>query len=404
VVFALDTNRRVYNLSDGQGPLAEIAVDDVVVPAQQECPSERFFRVEVEVVPGGLDRATRFVDLMVAAHDLTPSATSKFQAALEATSQQTPAPDRLGSTAIRADMTAGEVAFAVMRKHFGVFLANEGGTRVGDDIEALHDMRVAARRLRAAMSAFSPYLSPRIQPLRAQLGWVAAALGEVRDLDVQVERMAEWRSLAAPGQEHSLDAVEAIFTSRREAARRRMLAVLNTRRYDLFVERFSATQQRGPVRNFPAGNVSILAAAPELLEKRYRRFCRQGDPIGPPSPPEAYHALRIEAKKLRYALEFVGPIYGAPATDFSAKVTALQDVLGLHQDADVAVAMLTEMATSTRSKLPPATILTMGAIAERYRIDAARLRGQFPSVYKPLRGRAWKQLRVVIEARRRRAK
>jgi CHAD domain-containing protein len=288
----------------------------------------------------------------------------------------------------------------VMRKHFGAFLANEGGTRLGEDIEALHDMRVAARRLRAAMSLFRAYLPVRMESLRLELGWVAAALGTVRDLDVQLERMAEWRGGFDEERAHALDAVEAVLHARREGARGRMLTVLNSRRYESLVERFSARLQRGPARSFAAGRAPILGVAPDLIEKRYRQVRKLAGAIGPETPPDAYHQLRIDGKKLRYALEFVGPIYGRPALDFAQGVTALQDVLGLHQDAYVAIDLLEEVARTQSRRLSPGTMLTMGAIAERYRQDAVALRKQFPAVWKRLSGREWKQLRATLESRR----
>jgi CHAD domain-containing protein len=194
--------------------------------------------------------------------------------------------------------------------------------------------------------------------------------------------------------------VEQLFRERRRAARRRLLFALNSRRYDALVEGFGAYLRRGPARSFLPGRVPVLVVAPDLVERRYRKVRRMGDRIRQPSPPTAYHLLRIEAKKLRYALEFVGGIYGKQATDFSGRVTALQDVLGLHQDADVAMHMLQEMAATSGRRLGPATIMAMGAIAERYRVHAQELRGQFPGVYRPLRGEDWQRLQKLMEGRR----
>ncbi|KAA0238852.1 MAG: CHAD domain-containing protein [Dehalococcoidia bacterium] len=399
-VFRLETRRRVFQLHDAEGEVAEIALDETSIPVGEDGPV-RLSRVEVEVSGGTVERAQRFVGVMVAMAALTAAGPSKFEAALIATGQA-PAPRTpdLGPTEVRPEMSAGEVGFAVMRRHFGVFLANEAGTRLGEDIEALHDMRVAARRLRAAMAAFRPFLPPALERVRLELGRVAAALGVVRDLDVQLERMAEWREGFSAEEGHALDAIEGLLTRRRVAGRQRMLAALDSRRYENFVVRFAAMLRRGPPRTFAPGKVSILAAAPDLLEKRYRRVRKLGDAITRSSPASDYHTLRIDAKKLRYALEFVGPIYGKPATGFSQRVTALQDVLGLHQDAEIAVTMLDEMARSEWRRLGPETVLAMGSIAERYRRHAAELRGQFPGVYRPMRGREWRRLREVIEGRR----
>jgi len=397
-IFSLHTHRQTFALADEGGTIGEIAVDETMVPVAEAEP-RRFSRVEVEVDADAVERARRFVDVLVAATNLTPAGTSKFEAALAATGQEVPGPVALGAAEVRPEQTAAQTAFAILRKQFAAFLANEAGTRLGDDIEALHDMRVASRRLRAAMSAFEPYLPSRMHPLRDQLGWVASALGAVRDIDVQLERMPEWREGFTPEQVAAVDAIEAILRSRREAARKRMLAVLDSRRYDLFALRFTAALRRGAPKSFLAGNEPILGVAPGLVERRYKRLARDGGRIHRHSPPEDYHALRIESKKLRYALEFVGPIYGKPAITFSKRVTDLQDVLGLHQDAYVAMAMLHELAASSARKLGPDALLTMGAIAERYRQHAAELRAQFPKVFKPLTGPDWARLSRLLESR-----
>lgn len=215
---------------------------------------------------------------------------------------------------------------------------------MGEDAEFVHDMRVASRRIRATMSAFDPYLPLPVRRLRPEMGWLTGALGEVRDLDVQLDQLAGWRA-SLPGLPPSaLDQLEAALRSRRERARKRMLVALDSRRHDRLVERFIAALRRDIPRTVPAARVPVLAVAPKLVEKRYRRVRRLGDLITPQSPPGDYHALRIEAKKLRYACEFAAPLYDRPAADFALRVTALQDVLGEHQDADVAVQHLLALA------------------------------------------------------------
>jgi CHAD domain-containing protein len=213
--------------------------------------------------------------------------------------------------------------------------------------------------------------------------------------------MAEWRANFSPERAHALDAIEDLLRARRGAARKRMLLALDSRRYERLVARFAAALRFGSPRSFAPGRVPVLAVAPDLVEKRYRTVRKAGDKIAKASPPELYHALRIDAKKLRYALEFVGAgIYGRPAVDFSTRVTALQDVLGLHQDAYVAIDMLQEIAESSGRKLGPATLMAMGVISERYRAHAEQLRGQFPAVYKPIAGEEWRRLFKLMEGRR----
>ena len=400
-IFRLHTRRELFNLFDDGGPLGEVAVDETTIPVGEDRPV-RLSRIEVEVHPDAVERARRFVATLVTANRLTEAGSSKFEAALIATGQVVPeVRSEFGSTAVSAELSAGEVAFAVLRKQFAAMRANEPGTRLGEDIEALHDMRVATRRLRAAMAAFRPFLTPRALHYRDQFGWVAAALGEVRDLDVQLERMHEWRANFPPERAAALESVEALLESRRRVARRRMLAVLDSRRYERLCESFAGVLRFGPPKSFAPGRTPVLAAAPDMVEKRYKRVRKAGDAISKSSPPEAYHALRIDAKKLRYALEFVGNgIYGKQALDFSARVTALQDVLGLHQDAYVAIDLLQEVADSSGKRLGPQTLMAMGSISERYRLDAIDLRAKFPQVYRPLAGDEWKRLHRSMENQR----
>ena len=100
----------------------------------------------------------------------------------------------LGPTDATAEASFGQLGYAVVRRHLGVLLAKESGTRLGEDIEELHDMRVATRRLRAALDLFAEVFPVRAVGLRNELRWLAGVLGAVRDLDVQLERMddPEW--------------------------------------------------------------------------------------------------------------------------------------------------------------------------------------------------------------------
>ena len=79
----------------------------------------------------------------------------------------------------------------MLRRQLGVLREKEPGTRLGEDIEELHDMRVATRRLRAALALFSTVLPVRAQTFREELGWLGRVLGAVRDLDVQLDGLAD---------------------------------------------------------------------------------------------------------------------------------------------------------------------------------------------------------------------
>ncbi|MDQ3327306.1 MAG: CHAD domain-containing protein [Chloroflexota bacterium] len=307
----------------------------------------------------------------------------------------------LGPAAIADDSTIGEVAYAVLRKHLGSLLAHEPGTRLGDDPEELHDMRVATRRLRAALILFSDVLPQRAQRVREELRWLAQALGEVRDLDVQLDQLSEWRHETTKRQrQEDFAPLQTVLERHRHEARQRMLGVLDSDRYRKLLGSITSMVVRGPVSVIEAGRVPVVEAAPDLLKKRHRRFRKAGDAITADSPSEDYHDLRKRGKRLRYALEFLGDVYGKSTKGMIAPLTELQDLLGEHQDAYVAVARLRELSATEGSQLPSTTVFSMGEISQRYAQQTAKLRAKFPAAYEELEGRRWRQFRRSMKVGR----
>jgi triphosphatase len=300
---------------------------------------------------------------------------------------------------VDGSLSTGEFAFRVLRNQFGIFLAHEPGTRIGEDPEELHDMRVATRRMRAAMKIFEGALPVRARAFRDSLKWVAGALGEVRDLDVQLGRLEGWVSDAAPEDQEPLTALRAVFEGRRAKARKAMLRVLDSRRYERLVTSFAGFLQKGPSRRAAGARQPIMEAAPGLVRKPYRKVRKLGDPLTAESSGEEFHELRKKGKRLRYALEFLSEIYGEPIKEFIGPLKDLQDVLGDHQDAEVATSHLRELsvARGRGRKLPPETIFVMGGISHRYEIQARELRSRFPETYRMAVRKKWKKLRRVLE-------
>ena len=190
-VLQVRTRRRPFALRVGGVDAAEIALDDTVIVVGNGQRPMQLRRVEVEVPPGmargpGADRRAAARLLRTPAGPL-----SKFEAGLLALGEEIPGSPDLGPTAIDAEQsTMGELAFAVLRRQLAVLRDKEPGTRLGEDPEELHDMRVATRRLRAALDLFADVLPVRAQVFREELGWLGRLLGVVRDLDVQLEGLA----------------------------------------------------------------------------------------------------------------------------------------------------------------------------------------------------------------------
>lgn len=260
-------------------------------------------------------------------------------------------------------------------------------------------MRVASRRLRAAMQIFKDALPSRERGLRDELKHFAGVLGEVRDLDVQLDQLRGWISSAEPEEREALGAFVSVLEDRREKARRKMLRSLDSKRYEHFVESFERFLRRGPHSRSKEAGQPVLAAAPDLIRRRYRKVRKAGDAIGKKSTLEDYHELRKRGKRFRYALEFLSGLYGKPAGKLIGRMKNLQDVLGDHQDAVVATRQLRELAES-ESELSRQAVFTMGGISRRYQEQARELRARFPKVYDGITGKKWKKLESKMEKHR----
>ena len=304
----------------------------------------------------------------------------------------------LGPEDTTPEMAASALAFAGLRRHARAFLDNESGARLGDDIEALHDMRVAGRRMRAAFSLFEPYLQKRAAALRRELGRLGRILGAVRDLDVQLGHVSAWRRDGAVADSASFDGIEAVLMAKRTAARRRLLATFETARYARFTERLSTFVRHGPPTRAAVFHVPAHAAAPALIGRCYRAVRKSGDRLTEKSAPADFHALRIRAKRLRYALEFHRPVYDGEIAAMIARLTDLQDLLGEHQDAFMTAAHLEELSATSSRKLSPRSRFLMGTIAGRCTERTQALRREFDKTYRAIRGRRWKRLKAALAA------
>jgi CHAD domain-containing protein len=335
---------------------------------------------------------------------LRPAALSKFEAGLLTLGISVPGLPDLGSTVVTPESSMGDLAYAILRRHFGVLLARESGTRLGEDIEELHDMRVATRRLRAAIDLFVGVLPVRIEGIREELGWLAAVLGEVRDLDVQLDHMGnmgEW-SIAWATSETTVDPLvhlRQLLVDQRFDARRHLLAALDSVRYQRLLKGLTSLVIQGPARRSSAAAVPAAIGVTELVAQRHRSVLKGAKRARKSGVAADYHRLRIRAKRLRYSLEFTAGLYDGSTDRFVRRMARLQDALGLMQDAEVATEQLLGITSEHGSELPPLTIFAMGSVAERYRDEAATLLASMPRRLKVLNGSVWIDLEDLMATR-----
>jgi CHAD domain-containing protein/uncharacterized protein YjbK len=380
-LFSAITRRQIYGVWAAGQRQGEVALDHTTFIGETFDDQSQLLRVEIESVDGETTSLEPFIASLQATAALHAAVASKYETGL-ARNRLTPVgPPALGGRTFDRDASIGEVAYATLWRQLVELLRNEPGARLGDDVEALHDMRVAVRRLRAALSLFKSSLPPEFLAQRDDLRWLAGALGMVRDLDVQLIAFGGWLDDLDDSEAASLLPLLDEVRRRRSVAREQMLGALDSDRYERFIASFTELLAH-PI---DATNVqAALDVAPELILRRQRRFAKMATKIKRNASPEAIHAVRIEAKRLRYALEFFKPLHGKGVTAYIQRLVEVQDLLGAHQDATVAVAQLRELADSSGS-LPGPTIFLMGRMAERSEADAQKLRSRFPKTYRRLK-------------------
>ena len=397
------TRREAFRLRLEGRPCATVEIEEIDARRTAGGSSTLFARVVISATEQGDPALSSFVVVMESACGLSPADRTVGEAVLRRLGVAAPPPFVPGATAVPSHAPTGALAYAVIRRHLGAFLRNEPGTRLGADPEVLHDMRVASRRLRAAFALFAEALPARAPSLRRRLGRIGRALGEVRDLDVQAEQLGEFLNEGPVAERLALEAYLAAVAVQRDGARRRMLRVLDSRGYGRLVESLMAFVEREPRRRPPAARLPALASAPDRILSRHRRSRRIGDRLAPDSPAADWHKLRIELKRLRYAIEFHGELYGEKARRVIETLTGLQDLLGLHQDAQVAMAHLEDVCGARGKRLPRGAGFVMGRIAQRYAQRAEDLRRAFPKLYRRAFGKRWRSLRDAMESSRPRA-
>jgi CHAD domain-containing protein/adenylate cyclase class IV len=240
------------------------------------------------------------------------------------------------------------------------------GVRLRDDAEDLHRFRVATRRTRAIIRATRPLLGSMLAPLGAELKWLAEVLGPARDLDVLLEHLrSEAHTLGAD--EPGAETIVAVLEQEREHRHSAVLEALGDERYFRLLDSFASAIVSLPDLEAPK-SLRPLAA------KELRKLKRAAGKLGEDPSDDELHALRIRAKRARYAAELAAIGHSSKALSrYLAALRALQDVIGEHQDAVVAEARIRQVARAS-------TAIAAGRLIEREHERRSERRRDYPGV------------------------
>jgi len=379
--FTTDFERTIRDLRFTDGMLIEMAVDIGTIRAGDR--TRPIAEVELELKQG---RPERIFEIAHALTDALPvrilhqSKAERGYALVRA--PRPPAGSKAGELGLRADMSAEAAMQAILRHTLDHLLRNESVVLENPaDIEGVHQMRVATRRLRSCLRVFRSVLSrPVTSLLNRRVKWLTDALGPARDWDVLIDETLAPMREAFSDHAGLLEIGQAAEGFRARAYDRAREALESTRYTDLVltmagwiegrkwratVEARQRKRLEGPAKRF----------AVKLLDGRYARVCERGDRFESLSVEER-HALRIRCKRLRYAAEFFADLWGRERTrPLIRHLSGLQDILGVLNDAAVSRGLLAEI---TADEDHPGVALVLGWKAAMTHVLLARF------------GRSWK--------------
>lgn len=396
-VVRVETRRDVRHLVDQDGTtVAELAVDQVRA-TRPTGPGRvaSWTEIEVELAPGGDPALLDALDAGLRRAGLRPaSAASKAARAWAETAPEGGAADRDDSDrgpGREKDTTTGKGAPTTAERAVLAYLAEQVRALVEldpavrrDEPDSVHRMRVATRRLRSAFRSYAEVLDRTVtDPVGDELKWLAGELGIDRDREVLTARLRE--GLAALPGPLRVGPVRARLrtwsAARRHGARQHLIAVLDGRRYLALLDTLDALLADPPRAAW--ADRPAAKALPEVVERDFRRLARRVEAAlaTPPGPERdvALHGARKAAKRTRYAAEAARPELGKPAKKFAKEMTALQDLLGDHQDSVVAREALRQLAAQAHAAGENA--FSYGVLHGREEARAAERERELPGLW-----------------------
>jgi CHAD domain-containing protein len=250
----------------------------------------------------------------------------------------------VSKTAAKSARSSGELLEAYLRAQIDELRAREPGARI-DSPDAVHRMRVAARRLRSSLATFGPLFSGSLtRHQRDELQWLGTMLGPVRDVEVMRAHLHGTVAILPVDADLAdvLADLDRELAERHSHAHQNLIAALDSPRYAALMAALAAFVTNPPWDAKAATRHPVPALVGRACARvdRAARAAAGALDLGGPE----LHEVRKAAKRARYAAEVVGSSAGSAAQDLAKRMEALQELLGRHQDSLMARALLEGLA------------------------------------------------------------
>lgn len=272
------------------------------------------------------------------------------------------------------DDRADESVRKILRRLFVVLRSNVDGTAEDADIECLHDLRVANRRTRSALSQLKDVLPASVgEHFQPEFKWLGSVTGPCRDLDVFLNTLVSSRQESG-----DLGPLQESLREKRRREHSLVCAALRSVRFQRLLEDWELFLEV-PIEEGtspPLAATSIIEVASPRILKAFRKMQRRGAGIETDPPADLLHRLRIDGKKLRYLLEFFSELYSeATANRFITELKHLQNNLGDFNDTAIQLDLIEEL---VEQYTPPVeTLAAVNRLTEAITERQRRLRAEF---------------------------
>lgn len=366
-LFSTDITRTEWQLQDAKGNAMEIALDRGWIIGGRS--KQKLNEVEIELKHGRVAALFELALDWSQSFALIPESQSKASrgyAMYPGTPQFAPAKSQL--PALDTKLTPTAALRVIVLETLRHLQSNASGIGSRDDIEFIHQMRVALRRLRSAITAFAKITDDDFwQTIDTETQWLAGLLGAVRDLDVLLTETlpAIEPTLKKPTQ---LNALKRLLRQRRRSCHKTLLTALNSARYGTLLLRLLQWLNDDKSAHVPKSR-SLEKFAKHALNERWNQFDQMAQHWRTLDG-EQRHTLRKRAKKLRYAAEFFSSLYKPKSVDrYLKKLQALQQLLGSTNDAIAARVLLASLTKSDAT-------LTLAANRVSKQLDRTKEHGE----------------------------
>lgn len=360
-LFVTEFKRSTRMVEIHPGELAELCVDrgTITSGARQEPISE----IELELTQGDPVHLFDFARRLIVEVPLTVENASKAERGYALLTGARSAPAKAQAPALEAAMPVPDAFRVIAGECLRQLQANDRGVLAADDVEYVHQARVAIRRLRSAFGLFR-----KVVPKAA----VATVLGAVKELGTKLGGARDWDVFVTEtlaGAAHSFPdhpgfrTIANLADAARAAARQQAQSAIAATAYTVLLLDLGAllaaqawrTSLDDEGRALEAMTIGGFAAM--VLDAQWRRVRRAGKGHRDLAPAEL-HALRIEVKKLRYAIEFFQALHARKAVrSFLDHAADLQEILGALNDATVTSHLLDTLKADDRSVVEAAGIV-----------------------------------------------